>query len=458
MSWSIGLCTGESFAEFSAISDSSVKNPPVHHRWYLPKQNLVEGLKKILSENNMAGSTIHLASGLAQLIMKRRAGASIALLVTSGFENWPKLRQPLRESRLSLSPRRTTPLLSDDLIFGINERVAADGEVLSVTPDEELEFLSQKLELMEIKNVVIGFLNSQKNSANEKKAADFFRLKNFEVSCSHELENSNNEVARWWRAVLTSYVGPAFKELEETLKPLEEQFQVKFKFVSAEGDSFSDEPRKYFTSALAQLTCLANASGKKVLWDGILHFGLESFQFIEPDRVNKIWNSDFGPVALTTPEFSKLRIQPTQIVDPQSVASLFARSQESGFEPGPMLLGRGLRATFLDLVYLENSLLPIQGLSEWIHPDSQNKIRQSLSTLFKGHFSRDHSPSEILQDNCVSILAQDISQKLSTKDKSRILCLGPLAPTMVPLLQAKTPWLELAIEKISPFAESTGCK
>lgn len=177
--WNIGLSVGQSFAEFTAIGPDKRK---IQNRWFIPRVPLLTGLEKLFSENpELKGSTIKVTTELAHLIMKRRAGPSIALLLTSGFEDWPRIRQPLKEQTLTLSPHRSSPLINRDLIFGVAERTDAQGNILEELKTEDLEFLTSKLQLTETKQIAVGFLHSTLNPTNEKKAAAYLREKGFEV-------------------------------------------------------------------------------------------------------------------------------------------------------------------------------------------------------------------------------------------------------------------------------------
>lgn len=446
MSWNVGLSLGESFAEFVASKGRS----RIQKRWFLPKTPLAEGLAQVFKDHpDLRGSKIQLTTKLAQVIMRHRAGAHVALLVTAGFEQWPRIRQPVKERGFTLTPKRFRPLLSEDLIFGITERTTASGQVHVPLKTEELEFLIPKLQLTETKEVAVGFLHSHLNPTHEKQAAELLRKNGFEVLCSHEIEESSNEVARWWRAVLNAYVAPAFHELEAQLEPVKKEFDVTFAFWSSDGSLFENDPRRYYSSTLGSVAALSRFPKVKKM-KTVLHLGLEQFFLIHSDERAPIWHGDFGPVALPGPEFKKTKIQPTQFIASDSLHGALFETLESGYEPGPMLFGRTLRPTFVDILFLQKRLTEVEGLNGLIAKGVEQRLEQTLQALFKETLETPNQSKKLVEDLGLSILAQEVYQNAISPS---ILCTGALAPALVPLLQKRLPGLQMVVEKTADFAE-----
>ncbi|MEQ1877179.1 MAG: hydantoinase/oxoprolinase N-terminal domain-containing protein [Bdellovibrionia bacterium] len=447
MSWNVGLSLGESFAEFTAIQSRT----RIQKRWFLPKTPLAEGLNQILKEHpDLRGCKIQLTTKLAQVIMRHRAGAHVALLVTAGFEQWPRIRQPVKERGFTLTPKRYRPLLSEDLIFGITERTDSAGRIHVPLKAEELEFLIPKLQLTETKEVAIGFLHSHLNPSHEKMAADLLRKNGFEVLCSHEIEESSNEVARWWRAVLNAYVAPAFHELEAQLEPVKKEHDVSFAFWSSDGSLFEGDPGRYYSSTLGNVAALSKLPKQKKL-KSVLHLGLEQFVMINCEERAPIWHGDFGPVALPGPEFKKTRIQPTQFIASDTLQGALFETLEAGYEPGPMLFGRNLRPTFVDILFLQKRLTSVEGLIGLAAAGIEQRLEQTLHALFKETLETPNQSKKLVEDMGLSMLAQEIHQNANSPS---ILCTGALAPALAPLLQTRLSSVQLVVEKSADFAES----
>lgn len=447
MSWNVGLSLGESFAEFSAVKGRA----RIQRRWFLPKLSLVDGLAQIYKQNpELRGQKVHLTTRLAQVIMRHRAGAHVALLVTAGFEQWPRIRQPVKERGFTLTPKRFRPLLSEDLIFGITERTDAGGQIHTPLKTEELEFLIPKLQLTETKEVAVGFMHSNLNPAHEKAAADVLRNAGFEVLCSHEIEEPGNEIARWWRAVLNAYVAPAFHELEAQLEPVKKEHDIQLAFWSSDGALFENDPRRYYSSTFGNVAALAGLKRLKKTRT-ILHLGLEQFLLLQSERRSAIWHSDFGPVALPAPEFRKTKIQPTQFIASDTLHGALFESLEAGYEPGPMLFGRTLRPTFVDILFLQKRLAGIDGLNELAAPGVEQRLEQSLHATFKETLETPNQAKKLIEELGLSILAQELSQEAAGPS---IACTGALAPILAPLLQTKLKGLTLTVDKGADFAES----
>ncbi|HEX4926323.1 MAG TPA: hydantoinase/oxoprolinase N-terminal domain-containing protein [Bdellovibrionales bacterium] len=447
MSWNVGLSLGESFAEFSAVKGRT----RIQRRWFLPRLSLVDGLAQIYKQHpDLRGQKVQLTTRLAQVIMRHRAGAHVALLVTAGFEQWPRIRQPVKERGFTLTPKRFRPLLSEDLIFGITERTEPSGAIRTPLKTEELEFLIPKLQLTETKEVAVGFLHSTVNPQHERAAAEILRNGGFEVLCSHEIEEPGNEVARWWRAVLNAYVAPAFHELEAQLEPVKKEHEIQLAFWSSDGAQFESDPRRYYSSTFGNVAALAGLPRLKKT-KTILHLGLEQFLLIQAEEKSAIWQSDFGPVALPAPEFRKTKIQPTQFIASDTLHGALFENLEAGYEPGPMLFGRTLRPTFIDILYLQKRLAGVEGLNELAAPGVDQKLEQSLHATFKETLETPNQAKKLIEELGLSILAQELNQYAAGHS---IQCTGALAPVLAPLLQAKLKGLSLTVEKNAEYAES----
>lgn len=447
----IGFQISDAFAEISVFDSPQASNPsskPLFSaRSSLAKKSWHEWLKEIFSENpSWKGAHLCVSTQLGRTLVNRRAGSSVGLIVTAGFEHWPRLRQPLLTRELSIRPHKKKPLLSQDFIFGFSERTNSRGEVELEPQLEEMEFLVPKLELAEVKSLAVGFLHSSLNPHNEKKVAEFFRSKNFSVICSHEIPESHNEVARWWRAVLNTYLVESFQDWEEKWKDLQEEYDLNVQVLSSDGHFFFKDSSQYFPSCFGHLKALAQYTKTKKFQHGI-YFGIEDFYLVHSSRVEKVFEGDFGPVALSVPAHKRLKIQPTLIVDPESLNTLFADRKESSFEPGPMLLGRALRPTFIDVLLLKSNIQDCFDIKE---PELvKKKISDTVRTLYKGRFQDQPNIENYLEDICIKSLAQELTL---SNIQDPILCFGPLASYLIPQLTKHSPWLKLQLDKDANFS------
>ncbi len=107
-----------------------------------PSQAIVEALQKIAPEGDfilLHGTTV----GTNTLL--ERKGARTALVTTEGFEDAIEIGRQARPKLYDFFFDRIEPLVPKDLRFGINERTASDGEILTAPTSQELRALAEQI-------------------------------------------------------------------------------------------------------------------------------------------------------------------------------------------------------------------------------------------------------------------------------------------------------------------------
>src|ERR1035437_3690834 len=129
-----------------------------------PSQAIVEALQKIAPHGEfilLHGTTV----GTNTLL--ERKGARTALVTTAGFEDAIEIGRQARPKLYDFFFDRIEPLVSQDLRFGINERTAANGEILAAPTPEELRSLADQLAKARPQSIAISLLFSFANPKNE---------------------------------------------------------------------------------------------------------------------------------------------------------------------------------------------------------------------------------------------------------------------------------------------------
>lgn len=442
----IGLSIGYNFVEISAINGSTYSN-----RAFLSKINLSNFLEQELAQLDLQeNDEIIISTKWAGSTLKYDSDSNIALLLTSGFEQWPRLRQPIYNKKFKRNPKRHDALISNDYIFGVTERTSADGTITKKLEIEDLEFLDKKLSLLKINTIAIGFLHSNINSENEMQAAKYFKEKNYTVLCSSEHNNSHNEVARWWRTVLDAYVVESFNIHLNSIVDIFKQNKVKFKIINSQGNLFNTESEQYFNSLFGRDVSLKHANQS---YDNILYFGLEDFSWINSLKTLNEFETEFGPVSIEFPDIQKMNIQPTQLISPSKWNIAEFVDEELHYEPGPMLLGRSLKPCFLDLLFFTNRL-DLKIFNEISSPLAKGRIKEQLYT-----FAKD-SDYEKYPEELANYLLEIANYKIAhfihknIRSKNDILCTGPLAKIIVEQISKLLPNTKFVLDENAEFSES----
>src|ERR1700678_379762 len=104
-----------------------------------PSQAIVEALRKIDHDSELVilhGTTV----GTNTLL--ERKGARTALITTAGFEDAIEIGRQARPKLYDFFFDRVEPLVARDLRFGVKERTACDGEILTAPSPEDLKLLA----------------------------------------------------------------------------------------------------------------------------------------------------------------------------------------------------------------------------------------------------------------------------------------------------------------------------
>ena len=172
MANTLGISISESFLQLG------LKEPDApefkSQSYFLPKVALPRAIEDFFSKfDSSAISSIRAHLKSPRFILKRHLGAPPAVLVTTVFEDWLDMNLPVVEPHFRLHPRRAESPLDRDLVFGVSERVDAQGNVVAPVSDDELEFLASKLKMLAVENVALCFLHSNKNRENLEKTKRF---------------------------------------------------------------------------------------------------------------------------------------------------------------------------------------------------------------------------------------------------------------------------------------------
>jgi N-methylhydantoinase A len=134
-----------------------------------PSRAIVDALKKITSDNEfilLHGTTV----GTNTLL--ERKGARTALVTTAGFEDAIEIGRQARPKLYDFFFDRVEPLVPKDLRFGVNERTAGDGEILTEPAPDELRALAEKIAAAKPQAVAISLLFCFANPKNEQAVAE----------------------------------------------------------------------------------------------------------------------------------------------------------------------------------------------------------------------------------------------------------------------------------------------
>src|SRR5580658_8556181 len=149
-----------------------------------PSQAIVEVIRKINHQGELVilhGTTV----GTNTLL--ERKGARTALVTTAGFEDAIEIGRQARPKLYDFFFDRIEPLVPADLRFGIEERTASDGEILTTPTAEELHTLATSIAAAKPESIAVSFLFSFANPSNEQAVALALSQLAVPLSISHQI-------------------------------------------------------------------------------------------------------------------------------------------------------------------------------------------------------------------------------------------------------------------------------
>jgi N-methylhydantoinase A len=140
----------------------------------------------------------------------QRQGVKTALVTTAGFRDVLEIGRGNRPDMYNLKYHKPRPFVPRRLRFEVNERVAADGRVLTPLNSLDLETMVDACRAEGVVAVAICFLHAYAHPEHETRAAAYLRerLPNVAVTASSEITGEWREFERSSTAVLNAYVQP----------------------------------------------------------------------------------------------------------------------------------------------------------------------------------------------------------------------------------------------------------
>lgn len=201
----IAIDTGGTFTDCVYLKDGTPAVLKLASTPDDPSRSVLRAIRQIAGQSDTQvghGTTI----GTNALL--ERKGARVAFVTTAGFEDTIAIG---RQARQHLYDWMATPqpcLISEEMRFGVNERVSAEGEILRSPREEELARLRNNIGASGAESIAISFLFSFVNPQNEKQVAACLGTLGLPISVSHRILPEFREYERAATIVVNAYLSP----------------------------------------------------------------------------------------------------------------------------------------------------------------------------------------------------------------------------------------------------------
>ena len=207
--------TGGTFTDFALLDESGDLH--LHKVLSTPKnpaEAVVQGVSELLErfggridlgELQVLGATTVVTNAVLE-----RKGVKTGFIATAGFQDMLRIRNEGRYDLYDLNLRYPDPLVSRADSFGVEERIAADGEVMTELSEESIREIARKLRVKGIRSVAVCLLHAYKYPAHEKRIAAALRQESADifVSLSSDVCPEVREFDRASTTVINAYTRP----------------------------------------------------------------------------------------------------------------------------------------------------------------------------------------------------------------------------------------------------------
>ncbi|MGH9163314.1 MAG: hydantoinase/oxoprolinase N-terminal domain-containing protein, partial [Vicinamibacteraceae bacterium] len=202
----IGVDTGGTFTDVVLLDDTGLRIHKVPSTPADPSRAIVGGIQE--AAGAMAQAEIVHGSTVATNALLEGRGAHVALVATAGFEDVLRIGRQTRRALYDFMVAAPRTLVAPGSTFGLEERMAPNGEVLAPIHEGQLEALILGLQARRPEAVAVCLLHSYANPSHERAVAERLAALGVPVSCSHEILPEYREFERWSTTTINAYVAP----------------------------------------------------------------------------------------------------------------------------------------------------------------------------------------------------------------------------------------------------------
>jgi hypothetical protein len=424
MSWLVAVHVEECFIEATAKKEQD--GELTHQRWFVPHQvhfsNLFNWATSLAGDQPICWL---LSTTRPKVYSQKGLGTPPIILVDQPYEEWLLQASKYRRDRCKKVHWHTKHFaLQRDHIFSTSHHQPMS--------DEDCHALLSKFLLLNHSEIVL--LMSEKNSSLRLSKSLLPALQEAQMRVFNPPKHKSLQEteSHWWTAVLNAFTYSTVAQIVENWQTTQSKNQL-LQLVDEQLNCSPDfSPDKAFTYSFAHYRSVGKTHPDCI----ILLCGLEEWVLIDSSEQTPITNLQFAEVAVETLRHQRCTMQPTCQISPSTWGTPEIHLNEVGYEPGPILMGKGLKPSILDLICQEPDAIEITGLQLSPHSRSKQRWSESLMSFTssrQGYGSISISDTEQdLRQQLTDSLWSDILEFNSAQ--SPLILSGPLAPQVKKLL------------------------
>jgi N-methylhydantoinase A len=215
MGFRIGVDVGGSFTDFAVLDEASgaLTSMKVFSRPDAPGEEIVAGLRAFAARDALdPASVTYFTHGTTVGIntVIQRSGPRLALFTTRNFEDVLEIARLKIPQIHNLYSRRRVPLIPREFVFGVGERMGADGVPLTVPERADVAAQVHLARAAGAEGIVVALLHAYRNPTHERAVATIISelAPDLPVVTSSGTWPVIREYERTLTAVMSAYVQP----------------------------------------------------------------------------------------------------------------------------------------------------------------------------------------------------------------------------------------------------------
>ncbi|HLY98409.1 MAG TPA: hydantoinase/oxoprolinase family protein [Candidatus Angelobacter sp.] len=353
----VAIDSGGTFTDCVWLEGSVLRVLKVFSTPVDPSQAIAEALEKIVPARQDAivlhGTTV----GTNALL--QRKGARVAFITTAGFEDSIEIGRQHRPKLYDFFFQKDPPLAAPTMRFGVDERTAANGEVLRSANPESLKALADRIQEQKPQAIALSLLFSFANPENERAVARELGRLGLPISISHQILPEFREYERASTVLVNAYLQPVMQSYLERLQERAGRNRRSRIFVMQSSGGITalataaDQPVRTVLSGPAGGVVGASAVARRSRAERIITFDMGGTS-------TDVALVDGAPTATSEGEVAGLPVR-VPILDIHTVGAgggslarfdaggaLRVGPESAGAAPGPICYGKGERPTVTD--------------------------------------------------------------------------------------------------------------
>ncbi|MCB1478713.1 MAG: hydantoinase/oxoprolinase family protein [Rhodobiaceae bacterium] len=357
----VGIDVGGTFTDFVLVNTETgnltfFKEPSVPSD---PSASVERGLPKLVEKAGVTPADVEYiihgtTLGLNAIIQRR--GAKVAMVVTRGFRDLLEIGRSRMPDSYDQRASKEESLVPRDLVFELDARVGAEGDILAQPSEADLDRLAEDLAATGCAAVAVVLLNSYLHPEIERQVTEGLRRRLPEVilTGSSGIWPEIREYERSLIAVLNAYVNPLMDSYFTKLKTRLETVGVRGQIyiTASNGGTLSlatanDRPIETLLSGPASGVTAAQFIAARSGQDRVITFdmgGTSSDMAVckgsEPESTTRTHIADF-PLVMPVVNVSAIGAGGGSIVWVDKYGVLKVGPESAGADPGPVCYGRG---------------------------------------------------------------------------------------------------------------------